>query len=138
MIAFDDEGQGPLVLCLPAGGDLRSECRFLTPQLVDAGYRIVTMDLRGQGESSASWAKYSASAVGSDVLALINHLDDGPAVIIGASVAAAPAIWAAVEAAVSVSGLVLIGCFARAASPLKMKRYRPFSELPLDSIQELR
>jgi len=52
-LAFDDQGEGPLVLCVPAGGDLRSEYRFLTPQLVAAGYRVVTMDIRGQGESSA-------------------------------------------------------------------------------------
>jgi alpha-beta hydrolase superfamily lysophospholipase len=54
-IAFDDQGQGPLILCVPAGGDLRSQYRFLTPQLVAAGYRVVTMDLRGQGESSVTW-----------------------------------------------------------------------------------
>lgn len=117
-LAFDDQGQGPLVLCIPAGGDLRSEYRFLAPQLVAAGYRVVTMDLRGQGESSACWPEYTASAVGADMLALIKHLDAGPAVIIATSVAAAGAIWASVEAPELVSGLVLIGSFARPPSLL--------------------
>lgn len=117
-IAFDDQGQGPLVLCAPAGGDLRSEYRFLTPRLVAAGYRVVTMDLRGQGESSAYWPSYTASAVGSDMLALLKHLDAGPAIIIGTSVAVAGAIWASVEAPDRVSGLVLSGAYARPASSL--------------------
>lgn len=112
-IAFDDQGQGPLVLCVPAGGDLRSEYRFLTPQLVASGYRVVTMDIRGQGESSAYWPNYTASALGADMLALIKHLDAGPAVIIGTSVATGGAIWASAEAPDRVSGLVLIGAYAR-------------------------
>lgn len=115
-IAYDDQGQGALVLCVPAGGDLRSEYRFLTPQLLAAGYRVVTMDLRGQGESSADWSDYSPSAVGSDMLALIKHLNAGTALIIGTSVATAAAIWAAVEAPTLVSGLVLISAYSHAAS----------------------
>ncbi|GHO58488.1 alpha/beta fold hydrolase [Ktedonobacter robiniae] len=73
-IGFDDQGQGPLVLCMPAGGDLRSEYRYPTPQLVAAGYRVVAMDMRGQGESSVDWPSYTDAALGSDMLALIKHL----------------------------------------------------------------
>src|SRR5262245_56359199 len=57
-VAFDDQGTGPLVVCVPAGGDLRSEYRFLTPQLLAAGYRVVTMDIRGQGHASPAWPAY--------------------------------------------------------------------------------
>lgn len=117
-LAFDDQGQGPLVLCIPAGGDLRSEYRFLAPRLVAAGYRVATMDLRGQGESSADWPDYSISGLGADILALIQHLNAGPAVIIATSVASAGAIWASVEAPELVSGLVLISSSARPAPPL--------------------
>ncbi len=117
-IAYDDQGEGSLILCMPAGGDLRSEYRFLTPGLVAAGYRVVTMDMRGQGESSKNWADYSPSALGSDMLSLISYLNVGPAVIIGTSVAIAAAIWAAVEAPNLVNSLVLISAYARAASRL--------------------
>ena len=116
-LAFDDQGQGPLVLCIPAGGDLRSEYRFLAPQLIASVYRVVTMDMRGQGESSAYWPDYTISALGADMLAMIQHLDAGPAVIIATSVAAAGAIWASVEAPELVSGLVLISSSARPAPP---------------------
>lgn len=107
-----------MIVCVPAGGDLRSEYRFLTPPLVEAGYRVVTMDIRGQGESSAYWSDYSPSALGSDIVSLIKHLDAGPAVIIGTSAATATAIWASVEAPDLVAGIVLISAYARAASPL--------------------
>ncbi|WP_017725851.1 alpha/beta fold hydrolase [Halalkalibacterium ligniniphilum] len=59
-IAFEDTGgKGPLVICVPGLGDLRQEYRFLAPQLFDAGFRVVTMGLRGHGESSVGWSDYS-------------------------------------------------------------------------------
>ena len=113
-IAFDDQGQGPLVLCMPAGGDIRSEYRFLTPQLLDAGYRVVTMDIRGQGESSAYWPDYTDAALGSDMMALIKHVGAASAFIIGASKATGAALQAALQEPSLVRGLVLIGPFVAA------------------------
>ena len=55
-IAFDDIGsEGPVVLAIPGMGDLRSEYRILQPALQQAGYRVITMDVRGFGETSAQW-----------------------------------------------------------------------------------
>jgi len=112
-IAFDDTGSGPLVVCVPSMGDVRLEYRFLAPQLVSAGYRVITMDVRGHGETSASWPDYSVGAVGSDLVALIRSLDAGPAIIIGDSMAAGAAVWAAAEAPQWVAGLVLMDPFVR-------------------------
>jgi pimeloyl-ACP methyl ester carboxylesterase len=92
-------------------GDLRAEYRFLAPQLVNAGYRVICMDLRGHGESSSHWPDYSVAGIGRDMLALIRSLDAGPAVIIGTSFAPSSAVWAAVEAPELVAGLVLIAPF---------------------------
>ncbi len=72
-LSYDDEGAGPLVICAPSMGDVRGEYRLLTPRLVEAGYRVVTMDLRGLGESSVGWADYTVGALGSDMVALIKH-----------------------------------------------------------------
>ncbi len=107
-IAYDDSGSGPLAVCVPGMGDLRAEFRLLGPKLVEAGYRVVTMDVRGHGESSVQWPDYSLVGIGSDILALIRHLDAGPAVLIGNSVAGGAAVWAAVEAPEWVRSLVLI------------------------------
>jgi pimeloyl-ACP methyl ester carboxylesterase len=97
-------------------GDLRAEYRFLAPQLAAAGCRVVTTDLRGLGESSTGWADYSVAGVGHDLLALIETLAAGPATIIGCSMAAGAAVWAAAEAPNRVAGLVLIGPFVRGAT----------------------
>ena len=112
-IAYDDTGNGPLVVCVPSMGDVRGEYRFLAPQLVAAVYRVVTTDLRGLGESSTGWADYSVAGVGSDLIALISALDAGAAVIVGCSMAAGAAVWAAAEAPERVAGLVLVGPFVR-------------------------
>jgi pimeloyl-ACP methyl ester carboxylesterase len=112
-IAYDVAGSGPLVICVPSMGDLRAEYRFLAPRLVEAGYRVARMDVRGHGESSTGWADVSVAAVGSDILALIHHLDAGPAAVIGTSMAAGAAVWAAAEDSQAVRSLTLIGPFVR-------------------------
>ena len=112
-IAYDDRGKGPLVVCAPGLGDVRAEYRFLAPRLEHAGFRVVTMDLRGHGESSVGWPDYSQAAVGADIVALIRGLDAGPATIIGNSYAGGAAVCAAAKAPELVSRLVLIDAFVR-------------------------
>ena len=97
-IAYEESGSGPPVICVPSMGDLRQEYRFLAPLLAEAGYRVASMDVRGHGESSTNWADYSVAGIGSDILALANHLGGGPAFVIGTSMAAGAAVWAAAEA----------------------------------------
>jgi pimeloyl-ACP methyl ester carboxylesterase len=113
-IAYDDTGgNGPLILAIPGMGDLRSEYRLLRPALQLAGYRVITMDVRGFGETTARWNDYSAHAVGRDALALLNQLNAGSAVILGNSFAAGSALWAAHDAPARVSGVVLLGPIVR-------------------------
>src|SRR5579875_3845069 len=121
-IAYDDTGAGPLVICVPGMGDLRAEYRFLAPQLISAGYRVVTMDPRGEGESSVRWADYSVASVGVDLLALARSLGAGPAVVIGNSMAAGAAVCAAAEAPEQFAGLVLVGPAVRDGQPLWQAR----------------
>lgn len=117
-IAYDDTGgSGPLVIAIPGMGDLRSEYRALRPLLRQAGYRVITMDVRGHGETSAGWSDYSARAVGRDALALIEHLNAGPAVILGNSFAAGSALWAAHDAPAQVRCVVLLGPIVRDGPP---------------------
>jgi pimeloyl-ACP methyl ester carboxylesterase len=112
-IAYDDSGSGPLVVGVPSMGDLRDEYRFLIPQLVNAGYRVVNMDVRGMGETSVEWDDYTVAGVGADIVALIRDLEVGPAIVIGTSMAAGAAVWAAAEAPELVRGMVLVGPFVR-------------------------
>jgi pimeloyl-ACP methyl ester carboxylesterase len=113
-VAFEDTGgNGPVVLAIPGMGDLRSEYRFLRPALVQAGYRVITMDARGFGETSATWSDFSARAVGRDAITVLKHLGAGPATILGNSFAAGSALWAAKEAPEQVAGVVLLGPIVR-------------------------
>jgi pimeloyl-ACP methyl ester carboxylesterase len=115
-LAYSDyEGDGELVLMLPGMGALRGEYRFLAPQLSEAGYRAVTADLRGQGETSVPWETYDVPSVGDDIHALIDHLDSGPAHLIGTSFAPAPMVWIAAEHPDLIRSLVLISPFVRTA-----------------------
>lgn len=122
-IAYDDTGgPGPLVLAIPGMGDLRSEYRALRPLLRQAGCRVATMDVRGHGETTARWSDLSARAVGSDALALIDHLGGGPAVLLGNSFAAGSALWAAHEAPARVRGVALLGPIVRDGQPSWLAR----------------
>lgn len=113
-IAFEDTGgNGPAILAIPGMGDLRSEYRLLTPALKQAGYRVITMDARGFGESSPHWSDFSARAVGRDAVAVLRHLGAGPATILGNSFAAGSGLWAAQDAPEQVNGVVLLGPILR-------------------------
>ena len=112
-IGYELAGDGPLVVCIPGMGDLRSSYRFLAPALVEAGYRVVTMDLRGHGDSDATFVDYDDVAAGTDVVALLAEVGGGPAVLVGNSMGAGAAAWAAAEAPDLVAALVLVGPFVR-------------------------
>ena len=112
-MAYDDAGEGPLVVATPAMLDLRSELRFLRPLLVEAGFRVVTIDQRGMGETSARWPVYGSVPMAHDLMALIRHLDAGRAVIYGTSNGAAAGVYLAAEAPELVRGLVLAAPFVR-------------------------
>lgn len=115
-LAYDDTGgTGQLVVCVPGIGDVRALYRFLRPGLVEAGYRVVTLDLRGHGESTAGWPEYTVPAVGADILAVVGQVGAGPAVVVGESMAAAAGIWAAAEAPDQVAALLLTGPATRDA-----------------------
>ena len=112
-LAYDDQGDGPLIVATPAMLDLRSELRFLTPLLVDAGFRVVTVDQRGMGETSGVWPAYGSIPLAHDLTALIRHLDAGPAIIYGTSNGAAAGVYVAAESPELVRGLVLSAPFVR-------------------------
>ncbi len=112
VIAYDVQGEGPLVLAVPGMGDLRTTFRFLTPTLVAAGYRVATLDLRGHGESGVDFDRFDDLAAASDVVALIEHLG-GPAHVIGNSMGAGAAVIAAADRPDLVDRLVLAGPFVR-------------------------
>ncbi|MGW0478939.1 alpha/beta fold hydrolase [Nonomuraea sp. NPDC003214] len=110
-LAYDVVGEGPLIVLSHGMGDTREAYRFLAPLLVEAGYRVATADLRGHGESSTGWASYTRTDTAGDLVALIEHLGGGPAVIVGHSFSGGSATIAAAHPAVA--AVVEIGPFTR-------------------------
>ena len=108
-LAYDDTGRGGrLIVLLPGAGDIRSEYRFVTADLLAGGARVVSMDLRGHGDSSASWPGYGVAESAGDLVALIEALDAGPATVVATSFSPAAALWAAADRRDLFSGLVLV------------------------------
>jgi pimeloyl-ACP methyl ester carboxylesterase len=111
-ISYTVTGDGPLIVAVPGMGDLRATYRDLVPPLLAAGYRVAVTDVRGHGDSDTSFRVHGDEATGRDLIALIDELG-GPAVIVGNSMGASSAAWAAAERPDAVAGLVLISPFLR-------------------------
>lgn len=112
-VAYDDTGAGPLVVAVPGMGDLRQTYDELRTALLAAGYRVVTTDLRGHGDSSPDVTELGDEATAADVAALVEHLGAGPAVVVGSSMGASAAAVLAADRPELVRALVLLGPFLR-------------------------
>lgn len=111
-IGYDVGGDGPLAVLVPGMGDLRSTYRFLAPALREGGYRVACTDLRGHGDSDTTFTSYGDVETAGDVIALIEELKE-PAVIVGNSMGAGAAAFAAAQRPDLVRGVVLVGPFVR-------------------------
>lgn len=111
-VAYDIAGAGPLLVLVPGMGDLRSTYRFLAPALRESGFRVACTDLRGHGDSDATFGSYGDLDTAADVIAFIEELG-GPAVVVGNSMAAGSAVLVAAQRRELVTGLVVIGPFVR-------------------------
>jgi pimeloyl-ACP methyl ester carboxylesterase len=112
-LAYEIQGQGPLIVCSPGLGDLRSTFADLVEPLVSAGFTVATTDLRGHGESTTDWPCYTETAVATDLLELVEALDAGPAVLLSNSYSAGAAVVAAANEPGLIAGLVLTGPYIR-------------------------
>jgi len=112
-IAYDDQGAGPVVLLAPGMGTTRATFRHVAPLLLRAGYRVVTVDYRGLGESDTGWAEYSSAATAEDLAALIRHLDAGPVLFYSNSYTSASSVHLAADHPELLRGAVLAGPFVR-------------------------
>ncbi|MCS3782291.1 alpha/beta fold hydrolase [Tsukamurella ocularis] len=115
-IAYDVVGEGPLIVLSPGLADTRATYRFLAPRLVDAGYRVATVDLRGHGDSSARWSSFTRADTASDLAEVITDLGGGPAIVVGQSFSGGAATILAAERPDLVAAVIEIAPFTRPPS----------------------
>src|SRR3954463_16601636 len=130
-LAYTVHGEGPRLTVL-LHGLLFSQYMHesLAQSLAARGQRVVTLDLLGHGESDRPTDKwrYSMPAFGAQVVALLDHLDEPEAVVMGTSLGANVALEVAAQSPGRLRGMVvempvldhaLIGC-AIAFTPLML------------------
>src|SRR5438128_1036652 len=75
-LGFDDVGEGDPIVFLGGTGMPAAAWQLVyVPALVDAGYRVVAVDGRGVGRSSAPPPPYSIAEMAADAAALVEHLE---------------------------------------------------------------
>lgn len=82
LLGEDRRGTVCLVHSLAADGGMWAE---QLPPLLEAGYRVLRIDLRGHGGSTASPGPYSMSGLGDDLAFLLRALALGPVHYVGLS-----------------------------------------------------
>jgi pimeloyl-ACP methyl ester carboxylesterase len=71
-IWYASMGQGPAVVLLHCGMGNSTHWGYQVPVLIDAGYRAVVIDSRGQGRSSRDDRPYSYAQMADDTLAVLD------------------------------------------------------------------
>ena len=113
-IAYADHGEGPPIV-LVHGFASNSQVNWVdtgwVSALVEAGYRAITIDNRGHGQSQKLYdpAFYSARTMAHDVVNLIDHLELGAASLLGYSMGARISAFVALDASEKVRSLVFGG-----------------------------
>jgi pimeloyl-ACP methyl ester carboxylesterase len=108
-IAYREYGAGPRVVVLTHGLLMDSRMfRKLAPVVARRGYRVITVDMLGHGESDQphDMAAYSMPLYGRDVVALLDHLGVDQAVVGGTSLGANVALEVAMAAPARVRAIV--------------------------------
>lgn len=108
-VAGDTYGDsGPLVILQHGGGQTRHAWKGAGQKLADAGYRSISLDARGHGDSD--WAPdgdYTTDALVADLVAVVEHLGERP-ILVGASMGGGTSLTATGEGAVEAAALVLV------------------------------
>jgi len=84
-LSYGDSGSGPAVVLLHGFPLTRDMWQPQEEALVESGFRLITPDLRGFGESEVSEGPYSMSLFADDLVALLDHLKIDRAIIGGMS-----------------------------------------------------
>src|ERR1700722_1974168 len=119
-LVFDDHGDGPPVVLLHGHPFNRSLWRPQQRSLVDAGFRVVTPDLRGYGASPTTPGTVTMGELAGDVAALLEQLNLECPVVVGLSMGG----LVAMELVISGPPIRGLGLVATTAEPVTVNEYR--------------
>ena len=124
------DASGVPVLMLHGGTDSWRSFEPVLPHLPD-DIRAVAVTMRGHGDAPKPESGYCVEDLAGDVIALMEELDLGPAVLVGHSMGTMVAQRIAIEAPERVLGLVLGGAFGQpqANSPGLLELRAAFGEI---------
>lgn len=141
-IAGDSWGEpgGQLVVLQHGGGQTRHAWRGAGQTLGDAGYYAVALDARGHGDSD--WApdgNYERDVMVDDLVAVLDQIDGGPPVLVGASMGGNTSLAALGEKRVDGRALVLVDIAPRirASGTKKIGEFMGQKPDGFDSLEEV-
>lgn len=82
---YQDQGSGKPVVLIHGWPLSGRSWEAQVPALVEAGYRVITYDRRGFGDSSQPWSGYDYDTLASDLNGLLAELDLTDATLVGFS-----------------------------------------------------
>lgn len=82
---YEDHGEGRPVILIHGWPMSGRSWEKQTPALINAGFRVITYDRRGFGNSSQPWYGYDYYTFASDLHSLIGHLDLHDVTLVGFS-----------------------------------------------------
>jgi pimeloyl-ACP methyl ester carboxylesterase len=82
---YEDHGSGRPVVLIHGWPLSGRSWESQVPALVDAGYRVISYDRRGFGQSSQPWTGYDYDTLAADLNALLEHLDVSEVTLVGFS-----------------------------------------------------
>jgi non-heme chloroperoxidase len=84
-IYYEDHGTGKPVVLIHGWPLSGRSWEYQVPALVEAGYRVITYDRRGFGQSSQPWEGYEYNTFTSDLHQLLEHLELQNVTLVGFS-----------------------------------------------------
>jgi non-heme chloroperoxidase len=82
---YEDHGSGKPVVLIHGWPLSGRSWENQVPALVSSGYRVITYDRRGFGESTQTWTGYDYDTLAADLDAVLQHLDVKGATLVGFS-----------------------------------------------------
>ncbi len=115
-IYYESHGQGPAILFVHGAGGNHAAWWQQTPYFM-ADHRVLTVDLRGFGNSDSVPDGPDSQDFPLDILAVLDHAEVERVVLVGQSIGAAAALKAAIRSPQRTAGVILAHSLGSIAHP---------------------